>query len=63
MIKKTLLVTVIVAALSLTPAFAADTTSWDPTLHQAQSCAEVETVLNDYLKSRYQAGVFYPMRE
>ncbi len=61
MMKKTLLVTAIVAALSLTPAFAADT-NWDPTLHQAQSCAEVETVLNDYLKSRYQAGMFYPMR-
>jgi hypothetical protein len=53
--KKTLLMTAIIASLSLTTAFAADTTSWDPTLHQASSCAEVESVVTSYLKNNWSA--------
>jgi hypothetical protein len=61
MMKKTLLVSAIIAGLSLTTAFAADTTSWDPTLHQATSCAEVESVVTSYMKNNWSAGIYSPM--
>lgn len=50
-----------IGMLSVGSAFAADTTTRDPTLHQATSCAEVQTVVTDYLKSNWNAGQFYPM--
>ncbi len=39
--------------------FAAESTQpWDPSLHQATSCAEVENVLSDYVKNRWNGGYF-----
>lgn len=60
MMNKKILIAAI-GMLSVGSAFAADTTTRDPTLHQATSCAEVQTVVTDYLKSNWNAGQFYPM--
>ena len=48
----------------VTGAFAAQSTpSWDPTLVQAKSCAEVEGVLKEYFMGSWNAGYFGPVQE
>ncbi|MBP6085637.1 hypothetical protein KA478_00170 [Patescibacteria group bacterium] len=60
--RKKLLAVLLVSTISIGSAFAADSSiNRDPTLHQAQSCAEVETALKDYLQTRWNAGQFGPV--
>lgn len=59
--KKALITVAAIAALSTGYTFAADTAPWDPTLHQAASCAEVETAVKSYLENRWNGWYFSPM--
>jgi hypothetical protein len=62
MFKKTFLLVAAMAAVSALPTYAASTDlQYDPSLKQATSCSEIETVLKDYLNSYRNADHFGPV--
>lgn len=51
------------ATISLSTAFAAEpTATWDPTLTQAKSCAEVESIFKEYFTSNWYGGYYGPLQ-